>query len=75
MPCTCTTAAGSPEQVLAGAVGDLYVQSNGANGRTLWRKRVANVGGDPTKGWGLMQSDLTVNKRPRLRRSRERYNG
>jgi hypothetical protein len=62
MPCNCTTGAGSPEGVLTGAVGDQYVQSNGQNGQTLWRKRFATAGSPPvaTKGWGLMQGSLDV---------------
>jgi hypothetical protein len=62
MPCNCTTGAGSPEGVVAGAVGDLYAQSNGLNGDTLWRKRVATAGSPPsaTKGWGLIQSSLNI---------------
>jgi hypothetical protein len=43
-------------------VGDLYAQSNGANGKTLWRKRFATAGTPPvaTRGWALMQGALDV---------------
>lgn len=62
MPCNCTTGAGSPEGAVSGVVGDLYSQSNGANGQTLWRKRFATAGAPPvaTKGWALMQGSLDV---------------
>lgn len=47
---------GSPENVVTAAVGALYIQTDGANGKTLWRKRA----GTGSIGWTLMQGDLGV---------------
>ena len=46
--------AGSPEGVVSAGVGTLFIQSGGANGKTLWRKRR----GSGNTGWELMQGDL-----------------
>lgn len=51
-----TTGAGSPEGIITAAVGTLYAQNDGANGKTLWRKRT----GSGNTGWALMQGDLEV---------------
>lgn len=44
---------GSPEGVMNGTIGDLYTQTDGQHGRTLWRKRTSTG----NTGWGLLQSD------------------
>lgn len=41
---------GSPEGAVTGAVGAIYVQTDGANGKTLWKKRT----GTGNTGWELV---------------------
>lgn len=47
---------GSPEGVVVGAVSAIYRQTDGANGKTLWRKRT----GSGNTGWALIQGDLAL---------------
>lgn len=47
---------GSPEGVVTASPGALYIQTDGARGKTLWRKLV----GTGNTGWSLIQGDLAV---------------
>lgn len=49
-------AGGAPEGVVRGSVGAIYVQSDGVNGKTLWRKHT----GTGNTGWALMQGELRI---------------
>ncbi|MCI0349115.1 MAG: hypothetical protein L0Z53_06780 [Acidobacteriales bacterium] len=51
-----TSGSGSPEVIVAGGVGALYIQTDGLRGQTLWRK----YSGTGSTGWSLID-DFVLN--------------
>lgn len=47
------TGTGSPEGVTFGEVNQVYIDSSGTAGNIFYVKKLADIGGDTTKGWIL----------------------